>query len=627
MFDLVNRKKRIVQIILGLAVLPFMFWGVESYRSMGSDGYVAIVDGEEISRREYEQALRDHHERLRAMLGANFNSAMLDSFEIKNSVLEQLIQQRLLQREASANGFAVLDSHLIKTLQEQQAFQKDGKFSKKQYDDLLKARGLTAALFESRVRQELLLQQLLDGYGEYAFVPKAVAEKVHHLSEVQREVNLAQITSDRFLSQVTPEETEIAAYYEEHKNDFDLPERARVEYLVLTIDAAAESEAVSEDAVKAYFDEHQQGFGQEEERKASHILISAMPDASDKEKQAAHEKAEEILQQVKQDPDRFAEIAKQHSDDPGSAMRGGDLGFFGRGVMVKSFEDKIFSMRRDEISDIVTTDFGFHIIKLTDIKEEKQASLEQVREQIEKILKREMVANVFGEIAEDFGNTVYEQNDSLKPAAEKFELIIETSDWITRNAAEPAILANETLLSAIFSDDTVSGKRNTEAVEVAPDTFVSARIIEHKPATSQSLNVVRDQIAEKLKQQMANTKAIEEGNALLARLQAGEDVDDIVWGETKQISYMKTQGLDHEILRTVFTTETDNLPAYAGAADRKGGFELVRINKIVEPESLDNTMFGNFAKQLQQMITQEEMSAYLTAIRHRYDVKVRQDSF
>ena len=627
MFDLVNRKKRIVQVILGLAVLPFMFWGIESYRSIGGEGYVAIVEGEEISRREYEQALRDHHERLRAMLGANFNSAMLDSFEIKNSVLERLIQQRLLQREAMANGFTVLDSHLIKTLQEVPAFQKDGKFSKKQYDDLLKAQGLTAAIFESRVRQELLLQQLLDGYSEYAFVPKLIADKVRYLSEVQREIHLSQITPDQFLSQVTPEEADIAAYYEEHKPDFDLPERVRVEYLVLTLDAVAKNETVSEEAVNAYFEEHKNEFGQEEERKASHILISVLADATEEEKQAAREKANGILEQVRQDPEQFAEIAKRSSDDPGSAMRGGDLGFFGRGVMVKSFEDKIFSMQLDEISDIVETDFGFHVIKLIAVKEGKQATLNKAREQIEKKLKLEMVVNVFGEIAEDFRNTVYEQGDSLQAAVEKFELSTETSDWITRNAAEPAILANDALLLAIFSEDAIKNKRNTEAIEVSPDTFVSARIVEHKPATTQSLSVVRDQIAEKLKQRMAEAKAIEEGQVKLARLQAGERDDGIVWGDAKQISYMKSQGLDHETLRAVFAAETESLPVYTGAINSKGGFDLIQISKVIEPEAIESAQMESFTKQLQQMIAQEEMTAYLAAVRHRYDVRVKQNSF
>jgi len=626
-FDFVNRKKRVVQVIMGLAVLPFLFWGVESYRDKGGEGYVAIVDGEEIPRREYEQALRDHHERMRSMLGANFDSAMLNTFEVRNSVLERLIQQRLLRREAVANGFIVLDSQLVETIRDIPAFQRENKFSKQQYEELLRNQGLTPVMFESRVRQELLLQQLLDGYSENAFAPRIVAERVQYLSGVQREISQLQITPEQFLSQVIPTEADITAYYEKHKADFNLPERARIEYLVLSLDAVAKNETVSDEAVYTYFSEHQDEFGQSEERRASHILISVSPDSSDDEKQKARDKAEGILEQVRQNPEKFAEITKENSDDPGSAAQGGDLGFFGRGVMVKSFEDKIFSMQLDEISDIVETDFGFHVIKLTAIKEGKNPGLEEVREQIEKKLKIEMVGSVFGEIAEDFSNVVYEQGDNLQAAAEKFELPIQTSDWITRSAAEPTILANEKLLSAIFSEDVILNQRNTGAIEVKPDTFVSARILEHMPATAQSLMVVRDQIVEKLKKQMAEAIAVEEGKTKLARLQAGEDVDDVTWSDAKQISYMQSQGLDHETLRAIFRAETNNLPVYTGTVNPNGGFNLIRISKVIEPESTDTAELDNFTKQLQQMITQEEMSSYLAALRQWYDVKIKQDNF
>lgn len=627
MFDFVNRKKRVVQVIMGLAVLPFLFWGVESYRSDSGEGYVAIVDGEEIPRREYEQALRDHHERMRTMLGANFDSAMLDTFEVRNSVLERLIQQRLLHQEAINNGFIVLDSQLVNTIRDIPAFRKDNQFSKQQYEELLRAQGLTPALFESRVRQELLLQQLLDGYSENGFAPKTVADRVKYLSEVQREISQLQIEPEQFLSQVMPEAADINAYYEKHKVDFYLPERVRVEYLVLSLDAIAQNETISDEAVRAYFDEHPDEFGQSEERKASHILISVPADASEDEKQAARDKAEGILAQVRQNPEQFAEIAKEHSDDPGSSTQGGDLGFFGRGVMVKSFEDKIFSMQLDEVSDLVETDFGLHIIQLTDIKEEKHPDLEDVREQIEKKLKIQMMGSMFGEIAEDFSNVVYEQGDNLQAAAEKFELTLQKSDWITRNSAEPSILANEKLLSAIFSDDAITNQRNTEAIEVKPDTFVSARIVEHRPAAAQSMMVVKDQIVEKLKKQMAEALAIEEGQAKLARLQAGEEDVDVTWGDTTQISYMQSQGLDHETLRAIFRAQTDNLPVYTGTVDPKGGYSLIRISKVIEPESAEKENLSNFNKQLQQMITQEEMSSYLAALRQKYDVKVKQDNF
>ncbi len=626
MFDFVNRKKRIVQVVLLLAVLPFMFWGVQSYRSDGSEGFVAIVDGEEIQRREFEQALRDHQARLRAMFGGNIDSAMLDSYEVRDSVLERLIQQRLLFREAVSNGFTVLDSQLINEISQIPEFHLDNQFSKQQYEAFLRNEGLSPVAFENRVRQDLLLQQLLDGYSEHNFVSAKTVDKVMYLSEVQREINQAQIRPEDFLSQAEPTDEETNAYYDTHQSDFFLPERVRLEYLVLSLETLAENEPVSEAAVQNYYNEHQAEFGQPEERKASHILIAVAATTEDDEKQAARERAQGILDQVLQSPEQFATYAEEYSDDPGSATRGGDLGFFGRGVMVKAFEDEIFEMRTGEISGLVETDFGFHIIQLDEIKAAKIAALSEVREQIERKLKMQMVSSVFGETAEDFSNTVYEQSDSLQPTAEKFDLTIQQSDWISRGATEPAVLSNPDLLSAIFSNEVLHEGRNTEVIEVMPDTLVAARVLEHRAATAQSLSIVRDEIIDRLKQKIAAEMAIDEGQNKLAVLLDGKEAQ-VDWGESKRVSYMNPQDLDQDMMRVIFKADTDSLPTYVGIENPAGGYNLIRINQVIEPEASDDDAHVNFTKQLQQMVTQEEISSYLGGLRARYDVTIKQDSY
>ncbi|WP_090659453.1 SurA N-terminal domain-containing protein [Nitrosomonas marina] len=626
MFDFVNRKKRIVQVVLLLAVLPFMFWGVQSYRSDGQEGYIAIVDGEEIQRREFEQALRDHQARLRAMFGGNFDSAMLDSYEVRDSVLERLIQQRLLFREAVSNGFTVLDSQLMSEIGQIPEFHLDNKFSKKQYESFLRNEGLSPVTFESRVRQELLLRQLLDGYSEYGFVSDTVTNRVTYLSEVERVVSQAQIKPEDYISRIEPAEEEIKTYYDTHQSEFFLPERVRVEYLVLSLESLAENEPVSDEAVQAYYEEHREEFGQPEERRASHILIAVAATAEEEEKRQAREEAEGILELVLQDPEQFAKLAEEHSDDPGSSSLGGDLGFFGRGVMVKEFEDEIFQMQPDEVRGLVETDFGFHIILLTEIKEAKTAELADVKEQIEERLKLQMASNIFGEAAEEFSNTVYEQSDSLLPAAEKFELTIQESDWINRNSDEPSVLADQSMMNAIFSEETLVDKRNTEAIEVMPDTLVSARVLEHRQATAQSLSVVRDEIVERLKRQLAEEKAVKEGRELLADLQNGVE-DTVDWGEPKQVSYMQPDGLSQEMLRAIFKADIDSLPVYTGVEDMQGGYSLIRISQVIEPETIDKERKADFGKQLQQMKTQEEMSAYLDGVRQRYDVTIKRDSY
>lgn len=627
MFDFVHRKKTIVQIILLLAVLPFMFWGVQSYRSDGETGYIAVVEGEEIQRREFEQALRNQFENMRNMLGDNFDSALFDNPEMRLAVLENLIQRKLLIREAVNIGLTVLDSQLAREIQSISAFHDDQKFSYQRYEELLRRQEMTPAMFESRVSAEILQQQLLEPIAKSAWVPETVIEKVAYLSEVKREINQIQIEPKQFISKIVPDEASIRSYYDDHQTDFLLPERVRIEYVVLSLEELAQQEEVTEEEIRHYFETHQNEFGQEEERRASHILIAVPEAASDEERMAAHSKAKELMSQLKAEPVKFAELANEYSEDPGSATLGGDLGFLGRGILVKEFEDVLFQMQPDEIRGPIETTFGYHIIKLAAIKPAEVASLEEVRADIERILKRQKAANYFGEIAEDFSNTVYEQSDTLQLAAEQFNLSIKQSGWIDKNLKEPAIIANRNLLQAIFSDDAIINKRNTEAIEVMPDTFVSARVLEHKPATIRSLDEVRDEVTERVKRQLAAEMAEKEGRAKLNQLQqAGED-NLLAWGEAKEVSYMQPQGMDMDTLRAIFHTEIDRLPTYTGITGSDGSFNLIRINRVIEPDFSDKARYQVFRDQLKQMLVQEELSSYQVGLRQRYNVKIREESY
>ena len=627
MFDFVNRKKRVVQVIMLLAVLPFLFFGLESYRRDSGDSTIAVVDGEDIQRREFEQALRDHQERMRSMLGENFDSSIFDNPEVRFSVLERLIQQRLLRKEALNIGMTVLDSQLMRTIADIPEFQQDGQFSSQRYEDLLRAQGLSPLNFESRIIEELMLQQLLDAYSENGFVSNTVAKRIMYLSEVQREINLFQIEPEQFLSQVEPDDAAIESYYDKHQNDFRLPERARVEYLVLSLDELAVQQDVMDDEIVQYYDDHQSEFGRAEERQASHILFQVLASASDEEREKVRSNAEDVLDQLRQDPEKFAEFAEQYSDDPGSASQGGDLGFFGRGVMVKEFEDEIFQMQPEEIRGLIETDFGFHIIQLSAIKDAETADFSEVKEQIAQNLKKQKAEAIFGDIAEDFSNMVYEQSDTLQVAAQQFGLSIQESDWIDRRSKEPAILAHERLLEAVFSDETIEDKHNIPAIEVMPDTLVSARVLEHRSASMQSLTIVKDEIVAHLKTQQAAEMALEDGERKLTQLQEGGEIE-ILWGEPKEVSYIESQGVDSSVLQAVFKKELTEVPAYTGVENPQGGFALIRINRVIEPDMTamieDESKYRSFSQQLQQMLTQEETASYLAGLRQRYDVSISQ---
>ena len=628
MFDFVEKKRRVVQIIMGMATLPFLFWGIESYRNAADGGdYVAIVEGEKIQRQEFDQELRKQQENMRGALGENFRESMLDAPELRLAVVERLVQQRLLKREAARIGMIVPDKQLAQVLKDIPAFQQDGKFSNARYEELLRDQGMKARVFEERVRQEMMQQQLTDIYTRQGFMSETVAEKIIRLAEERREVSLVHIQPAQFLSQMRADEATVRTYYESHQEEFRLPEQARIEYLVLSLDELSGTMVVESDEAVRYFEEHRADFGDQEERHASHILINLAAGASDKDKAEARSKAERVLAEIRQSPQNFAELAKKHSQDPGSAEKGGDLGFFGRGMMVKAFEDVVFRMNPEQISDVVESDFGFHIIKLLAIKNGGVVRFEDVKDQVMQQVKKQKAARTFNEMAESFNNLVYEQNDSLQPAASKFGLTIRKSDWISRKASEPAMLANERLLQAVFSEDAVRNKRNIEAVEVSPNVLVSARVVEHKPAAMRSLEEAKADISEAVIQRQASDKAVQTGKEALAQLQKGQGQVASSWGEVRSVTRREAGGLNADTLRTVFRVQSASLPAYTGMTDAQGGgYTLVRVSRIIEGNIPERSAFESLARQVRQLISQEELSAYLAALRKRADVTVSQQS-
>src|SRR5574340_1788091 len=387
MFDFVHEKKRLVQIVLALIILPFAFWGVDSYRQSGNTAEVAAtVNDAKITRQEFENALRQQQDRLRQMLGANFDAAMLDSPEMRRAVMDNLVAQRLLVERAKSVGLAVSDEQMAQVIQSIEAFQDNGKFDKKRYEAALANQSMSPLMFEARLRGELLGQQMRNAYMQNGFASNSVADNVIRLYEQQRMVSTSPISFQPFMAQAKVDEAALKKYYEQNQKEFQVREQAKVEYVKFSVDnLLAKAEVKTEDARK-YYDEHQSDFGTPEERQASHILVAVAAAAPQAEQDAAKAKAEQLLQQARKNPAGFADLARQNSQDPGSAANGGSLGFFGRGMMVKPFEDAAFTLKQGEISGVVKSDFGYHIIKLLARSEEHTSELQSPKDLVCRLL-------------------------------------------------------------------------------------------------------------------------------------------------------------------------------------------------------------------------------------------------
>jgi len=619
MFDAVRTNKKIVQIFLALITLPFAFFGVESYvRSVGSGDDVAKIGDIKVTQQQFQQALREQQERLRAQMG-QVDPKLLDTPEARKAIIDDLVDQRLLMLEAGKKRMFASDEAIRRTIGGIDAFKVDGKFSTERYEAALRAQGMTPAGFEAQLRQDLTLQQLAGAVGQSGLMARTVAERVLALQTEKREIMEYRLPLDAYLDKVKLAGDAAKKFYDENGKQFELPEQARVEYVVLSMETIGAQLAVTEAEIKSWYDGHKERFQQPEERRASHILVASEKLGKDK----AKAKAEDLLKEIRKNPASFGDLAKKNSDDPGSASKGGDLGFFGKGMMVKPFEEAAYALKDGEISGVVESDFGFHIIKLTGIHAAKEKPLADVKAEIEAELKKAAASRKFAEAAESFSNIVYEQPDSLKPAAEKFKLTVKQSEWIGRQP-NPANgpLANEKLLAALFSDDSVKSKRNTEAVEIAQNTLVAARLVEYKPAALQAFEGVQGSIETLLKRKEAQALAAKDGEERLQSLKKGED--KLAWGAPKSVSRLDARLIPPVAVATVFKMDAGKLPAYAGVELPGSGFALFKLSRLEAGAKLDDARQQAMLRQLGQLSAQEDVQVYLAALRSRYKVEINQ---
>jgi peptidyl-prolyl cis-trans isomerase D len=606
-------------------VVPFGLFGIDAYLNRVSSGEaLANVGPAHISTYEYEQALRRQADIYRQQFRNNFDASLMENPEVKRAVLDQLVNEKLVQIGSEHAGVRIPDKALAQRIAAEPFFQENGAFSKSRYEEIAKSQGLTPPGLDERMRADYRLQQFRNSIADTAFVPGTTLDNFIRLAEQTREVSVVNFTPDTYLAKVAITPEQVKAYYEGHVAEFTAPERARVEYVELSVDALAAKAAVAPDEVKKAYEDGmtRNQWGKPEERKASHVLIAVAGDAKEADVKAAEARAQAIAERLRKSPKTFADVAKKESQDPGSAAKGGDLGFFARGAMVKPFEDAAFAAKKGEIVGPVKSDFGYHVIMVTDIHPAQVRTLAEATPEIEANLKKQVAQRQFAEFAEQFSNTVYEQASSLKPAADAAKLPVQVSPWIVKGqGSQVHSLNNPKLLAEIFSDDAIKAKRNTSAVEVAPNMLVSARVIEHKAAELRPLDAVKADIERRLQRQEATRLARAEGEAKLKELEAGKDAG-LKWPPALAVNRKKPGGLPPQVVERAFKADTQKLPAYVGV-ESPAGYSLVQVSKVIKPEKIDEAQRTALASQLREAVSRSELEATLGSIRDRVGVTVR----
>lgn len=607
-------------------IIPFGLFGIDYYfRTPVGGDTVATVGDLRVSQQDFDTALRQQQETLAAQFGRNFDQSIMENPELRRSVLDRVINERLVAQGARRAGVSIDDKALADRIANEPAFQEDGKFSRSRYEAIARAQGYSVVGLDEVLRDEMRLSRYRDAIVRTAIVPRATLEGFIRLSEQSREVSMVAIGPEAFLAAVKPTEEQLKAYYDARAKEFAVPEQVRVEYVELSLDALAAKTPADPEEVKKFYEANKSRFVQREERRASHILLTVKPDASDAEKKAVEEKAKAIADEVRKKPASFADVAKKQSQDPGSAVQGGDLGFFARGAMVKPFEEAAFGAKKDEIVGPVKSDFGWHVIRVADIRPEKGKSLAEATPEIEAELKKGIAARRYSEVAEGLTNIVYEQSTSLKPAADAFGLTVQQSGWIPKGGAAPGVLNNPKLLAEIFSDNAIKAKRNTAAIEVAPSVMVAARVVEHKAADQRPFDTVRAAIEQRFKREEAVKLAVADGEAKLKAVVEGKDAG-LKWPAPLSVSRQKPGGLPPQVLDKVFRADAKQLPAVVGVATPMG-YSLVKISKVIEVDKIDDDKRKALAEQLKQTLALAELESTLATLRGRVGVQVSKEAF
>ena len=610
----------LAKLILALITVPFALWGIDSYlQGAGSKVAVAEVDGQSVTVQEFGNAMQNLRYQLQAE--GKKDPALLDNPAVKRSVLDELVTSKLLSAEVRRSGFALSNESLSNYIITLPEFQKEGKFSQEHYDSILAQNRLSPSQFEARMRNELLVQQARDGIAAAAFTPDAVLDSTIKIEQQQREVSVANIRADEFLSQAKVDAAQVKEYYDKHQDRLRVPEQVKIEYVLFSANNLIPKMQVTDEEMRKYYAENAGKFQGDERRRASHILIGFGGKTDEKSKAAAREKALAVLAEVKKNPDDFAALAKKYSQDPGSAQNGGDLGAFGRGMMVKPFEDTVFSLAPGAISDLVETEFGYHIIKLTGIEGQSQG-YDDVKANIRAELMYQKALAKFAEQAENFSNLVYEQYDSLKPAADALDLQVQTSAWMSRDDAMK-FFKNDKLVGAIFSDEVLKDGRNTEAVEVAANTMLSARVVDHKPSTVRSLEEVSADLEKFLKHQQAVEMANKKGAEVLDALRQGKDAGTVEWMPAVVVDRKNAEGLSGAVLQQAFKIDSEKLPAFGGVENRNG-YTLIRVSRVDSPAVEDEDEKNFLQGGVQSAQSEEYLTAYLASLKGKAKIKVNE---
>ncbi|NMH58975.1 SurA N-terminal domain-containing protein [Alteromonas ponticola] len=612
-------------VIIGLVVLSFVFAGVGSYLTSSSGAAAATVNGEEISQQTLERAYQNQRARMEAQYGEGIASLFSSegyTEQFRQSVLERLIGEKLIEQKAYEMGLRVSDKQIRDSILKMPEFQVGGTFNNDRFQGILRQNGFKPADFRNYLRVQLTREQLTRALTATSFTLPSEAEQAFKLQQQTRDARYLQISAEPFAESVEVSEDDINNYYQANITAFDTEEQVALSYVVLSVDDLKQDVDVSEDDVNQWYQDNKGRFVTEEQRRVSHILIE-FGDDQDQAKQ----KAEDLLGKVN-DGESFAELAKAHSDDAFSAENGGDLDFISPDMMDPAFDEAAFSLKSEgDVSDVVESEFGFHIIKLTELKPESVTPLEEVRETIEEQIATDRATEKFFELQNRMAEVAFEMPDSLEEVASIAEVKVETTGLFTRNTP-PAPINTPNAIERAFSDELIQDRVNSDIIELDDNTVAFIRVREHEPQRTQELAEVKEGIEATLRDQKAQKAAEAWALNVAEKLNANEDISEMLaeqnveWQTAEQVSRQGGQ-LARNMVDVLFTLSLDDKRRDVTLLT-SGDVGLVELVKVNHADNPDAATLASFRQRMATMESQQTYQSFVEALREEAEVSIKQ---
>ena len=618
-------------VIVGLLIVPFALWGINEYFGNGGGLVAATVNGTEIDQREFQQAFYEQRSRMQEMLGSQYDSRIFDP-QLRQRVINELVERELLLQNADAMGYRVSDQNVAATIRSFEAFQENGVFSPELYRQQLRAQGQSPAVFEQRIKRALLASQLPTAVAATAFVTDTELDALIRLQGQQREVAYLTLPTKQYEDPSDASDEAVASYYKAHHERFMTPERVSVEYVELSADELGADVDPGDEKLREFYQSRSQQFSVPEERKVRHILFTIPEGASEDEVEAVRAKAEEVLKRIR-DGESFAELAKEVSEDSGSADMGGDLGFIAQGVMEPDFEQVAFALKEGEVSEPVLTSFGFHLIEVDEIRAGKVKPFESVRDELLKEYRRDEAEREYFDLADKLTNMAYESPDSLSEVAETLGLPLKESALFSRDGGK-GLFADPHLVTAAFSDEVLKQGFNSEPVEVGDKHVVVLRVKEHREAAPLPLEEVAEVIKQQIIAEKARERAQQAAAKLAERLESGVSQEEIAkevgaeW-QTPAALERNTTTVDSALAQAVFRMPrpAEGGIRYDSTALSSGDFAVLALSRVTDgdPASFDQAERENLRQQLTNLRGTESSQALLESLKAKARIVIQID--